>query len=76
MSLGGGYYAAMNVAVESLYNANLFVVTAAGNSNKDACSGSPSSSEHSFTVGSSNIKDFRSSFSEYGDCVDTFAPGE
>jgi len=53
LSLGGGYFEAMNTAVESMYNAGMFVVVAAGNSNKDACSGSPSSSEFAFTVGSS-----------------------
>jgi len=54
----------------------MFVVVAAGNSNKDACTGSPSSEPTAFTVGSSSIDDSRSYFSEYGECVDTFAPGE
>lgn len=54
----------------------MFVTVAAGNSNKDSCSGSPSSAPEAFTVGSSYIDDTRSYFSEYGDCVDIFAPGE
>jgi len=76
MSLGGGYTAALNQAVKNLYEGGMFVAVAAGNSNKDACSGSPSSAPEAFTVASSSIDDSRSYFSEYGDCVDTFAPGE
>jgi len=53
----------------------LTVIVAAGNSNKDACTGSPSSSEYAITVGASDIDDNRAYFSEYGDCVDIFAPG-
>ena len=75
MSLGGGYSAAINTAVQNLHDGGMFVVVAAGNSNKDSCTGSPSSSPHAFTVGSSSIDDSRSYFSEYGSCVDTFAPG-
>jgi len=75
MSLGGGYYEAINSAVENMHTEGLFVVVAAGNSNKDACTGSPSSSPYAFTVGASDITDSRAYFSEYGACVDIFAPG-
>ena len=76
MSLGGGYSAAINTAVQNLHDGGMFVVVAAGNSNKDSCTGSPAGSPHAFTVASSSIDDSRSYFSEYGSCVDTFAPGE
>ena len=76
MSLGGGSSPALDQAVQNLFDGGMFVVVAAGNSNKDACSGSPSGASAAFTVGSSYIDDTRSYFSEYGACVDIFAPGE
>jgi len=51
------------------------LIVAAGNSNKDSCTGSPSSAPEAFTVGASYIDDYRAYFSEYGECVDIFAPG-
>jgi subtilisin family serine protease len=62
--------------VTAMVNAGIFVVVAAGNSNKNACNQSPAGEPNAFTVASSNISDNRSSFSNYGDCVDMFAPGE
>jgi len=56
----------------------LFMVVAAGNDNADACSGSPSSAKDVITVGATAegvSKDTRSSFSNWGVCVDIFAPG-
>ena len=75
MSLGGGKSSAIEQAVDNLYDGGMFVVVAAGNSNKDSCTGSPSAAPKAFTVGSSDIDDARSYFSEYGSCVDIFAPG-
>ena len=51
-------------------------VVSAGNSNDDACLYRPAFSEYAFTVGSTNIIDKKSWFSNYGDCVDIYAPGE
>jgi subtilisin family serine protease len=48
---------------------------AAGNSNADACNSSPSSTTEAITVGASDINDVRASFSNWGSCVDWFAPG-
>jgi subtilisin family serine protease len=76
MSLGGSKSSASNNAVKALFNLGMTVIVAAGNSDKDSCTGSPSSSEYAITVGASNITDFRAYFSEYGSCVDTFAPGQ
>ena len=51
-------------------------MVAAGNSNNDACGGSPASAEDAFVVGASYIDDSRAYFSSWGSCVDTFAPGQ
>jgi subtilisin family serine protease len=75
MSLGGGYYAPMNTAVANSVASGVVYVVAAGNSSYDACSYSPSSTPTAVTVGSSTNTDARSYFSNYGTCVDLFAPG-
>ena len=54
---------------------NIPVVVAAGNDNTDACRGAPASELMAYTVGSTSQSDSRSSFSNYGPCVDIFAPG-
>jgi len=74
-SLGGGKYQLVNDAVQKLYAAGITPVVAAGNSNADACASSPSSSPNAITVGASDNADARASFSNFGDCVDVFAPG-
>lgn len=75
MSLGGSYSAALNLAVETASDAGIPVVVAAGNENSDACFSSPASEPAAITVGASTNTDQRSSFSNYGSCVDLFAPG-
>ena len=75
LSLGGGYSSATNTAVTNLANAGVFVAVAAGNSNADACNSSPSSAPAVTTVASSTRSDAKSSFSNYGSCVDLYAPG-
>ncbi|WP_297337457.1 S8 family peptidase [Algoriphagus sp.] len=75
MSLGGGASTSVNDAVTKMYNAGVPVMVAAGNSNANACNYSPSSAANAYTVGSSTNTDARSSFSNYGSCVDIFAPG-
>lgn len=76
LSLGGSYSRALNEIVNSVANAGVFVAVAAGNQNKDACTHSPASADRAVTVASSNKYDGRSSYSNYGSCVDIFAPGE
>jgi len=75
MSLGGGRNTALNAAVKALVASGVSTVVAAGNSNRDACSYSPASEPDAITVGSTTNTDARSSFSNYGQCVDIFAPG-
>ena len=48
---------------------------AAGNSNANACNYSPARTAHALTIGATTSTDTRSSFSNYGSCVDWFAPG-
>jgi len=75
MSLGGGFSSSVNTAVNNLVDKGITVVVAAGNSNQNACSFSPASAVSAVTVGSTTSNDSRSSFSNYGSCLDIFAPG-
>lgn len=75
MSLGGGKSPALDMAVNAAVKAGLHFAVAAGNENQDACNTSPASAENAITVGASTISDARAYFSNYGKCVDVFAPG-
>ncbi len=75
MSLGGGASSALDTAVNNSINAGVTYVVAAGNDNANACNYSPARVPNAVTVGSTTSTDARSSFSNYGSCVDIFAPG-
>ncbi|HJW46372.1 MAG TPA: S8 family serine peptidase [Lysobacter sp.] len=75
MSLGGGASTATDDAVARLVSAGVVVAVAAGNDNSNACNYSPARAASAITVGSTTSSDARSSFSNYGSCVDLFAPG-
>jgi subtilisin family serine protease len=75
LSLGGGRYAPVNEAVNGAVAAGVVVVVSAGNDNHDACLNSPASAADALTVGATTSSDVRSSFSNFGTCVDLFAPG-
>lgn len=75
MSLGGGQSTAINNAVANATAAGVTFVVAAGNETTDACTKSPASAPSAITVASSTSSDSRSSFSNFGSCVDIFAPG-
>lgn len=75
MSLGGAKSTAMDAAVGRLISDGVTVVVAAGNSNRDACNFSPARVKAAITVAASTITDARASYSNYGSCVDMFAPG-
>lgn len=75
MSLGGGASQAVDDAVNSLANSGVFLAVAAGNSNADACNTSPARAANTTTVAASDRNDARASFSNYGGCVDLYAPG-
>ena len=79
MSLSGPTSQAINQVIRQLYDANIVTIAAAGNENVNACDRSPGSSRDAVTVGSSERRgsggDARSDFSNYGSCVDIYAPG-
>jgi Subtilase family/Peptidase inhibitor I9 len=75
LSLGGLANDAMDTAIANLVAAGVTTVVAAGNSNTDACLFSPARAPQAITVASSTSADSRSSFSNYGACVDLYAPG-
>jgi subtilisin family serine protease len=75
MSLGGGANSMLDEAVRKSILAGVTYVVAAGNSNLDACTFSPARTAEALTVGASDINDRRAAFSNWGACVDIFAPG-
>ncbi|CAG8644315.1 16849_t:CDS:2 [Funneliformis caledonium] len=76
VSLGGGRSDVLNKMVKTLTKAGIHVVVAAGNSAADACEFSPASEKTAITVGATeDITDKVTSFSNFGTCVDIFAPG-
>ena len=75
MSLGGGVAPTLDTAVQRLIDSGVTVVAAAGNSNANACNHSPARVPAAFTTASSDSADQKSSFSNYGPCVDAYAPG-
>jgi len=75
MSLGGSASSALDNAVNNSINDGVTYAIAAGNSNANACNYSPARVANAITVGSTTSSDARSSFSNFGTCVDIFAPG-
>ncbi|KAF9083671.1 hypothetical protein BGX23_011236 [Mortierella sp. AD031] len=75
MSLGGGFSQAIDDAAARLYNKNIPLIVAAGNSDTDACDGSPSGAPNTFTVGASDRYDAPAYFTSWGSCVEIFGPG-
>ncbi len=75
MSLGGGASSALDAAVRNSIASGVTYAVAAGNENRDACQGSPARTAEALTVGATDTADRRASFSNYGSCVDLFAPG-
>ena len=76
LSLGGGASAALDSAITTAINAGLVAVVAAGNENQNACNVSPARVAAAITVGATTTgNDVRASFSNFGSCLDLFAPG-
>ncbi len=80
MSLGGGASAAVDTAVKNMINDGVATAVAAGNGNtggvgQDACRYSPARVTEAMTIGATDQNDSRTTWSNYGNCVDWFAPG-
>jgi subtilisin family serine protease len=75
MSLGGGASNAVDIAIANSVAAGVTYAVAAGNSNTDACTQSPARAPSALTVGATTSTDARASYSNFGTCVDLFAPG-
>lgn len=75
LSVGGALSTALNSAVNNLYASGVFVVAAAGNNNGNACNYSPGSAAVVATVSASDQSDQHVLGSNWGSCVDLYAPG-
>jgi len=75
LSLGGGYSLSFNTAIANLVNDGVVTVVAAGNETVDACTKSPASAPSAITVGATDSSDVQAWFSNYGTCLDVYAPG-
>ncbi|HET6763008.1 MAG TPA: S8 family peptidase [Longimicrobiaceae bacterium] len=75
MSLGGGANSSVDSAATGMVNAGVFTAVAAGNSNANACNYSPARASGVLTVAASDRTDTKASFSNYGSCVEVYAPG-
>jgi subtilisin family serine protease len=75
MSLGGGISTSIDTAVKNSIADGVVYAIAAGNSNRDACKFSPARVPEAITVGATTSTDARASYSNYGKCLDIFAPG-
>ena len=75
MSLGGGASSAVDQAVANSIAKGVTYGVAAGNENTNACNSSPARTPAAITVGATTNTDARASYSNYGTCLDIFAPG-
>ena len=75
MSLGGTASDALDQAVEASIASGITYAVAAGNSGVDACGFSPARATDALTVGATDRTDTMATFSNYGSCLDIFAPG-
>jgi PKD repeat protein len=75
MSLGGGASDALDTAVRNSIAAGVTYVVAAVNQGDDACKYSPARVREALTVGATGRTDAKAPSSNYGPCVDLFAPG-
>ncbi|GGT00744.1 S8 family peptidase [Streptomyces chromofuscus] len=80
MSLGGGASSSLDAAVQNSIASGVTYAIAAGNGNQggraqDACGSSPARVPAALTIGATDSTDTKASWSNYGTCVDLFAPG-
>jgi len=75
MSLSGYASSALDYAVNRLIDAGVTTVVAAGNQGYNACDYSPARVRRALTVAATSNSDNQALWSNYGGCVDIFAPG-
>ena len=75
VSLGGGASSSLDTAMRNSISDGVTYTVAAGNENVDACTTSPARVAEALTVAASTSTDARASYSNWGSCVDLFAPG-
>jgi aqualysin 1 len=78
LSLGAvmpDFISALDDAVTMLVASGITAVVAAGNDESDACTSSPARTPSAITVAASTIEDTRYKYSNFGTCIDIFAPG-
>lgn len=76
MSLGGAKDPVLDAAATGLVDSGVFTSVAAGNESQDAANVSPASAEGVFTVAASTDQDGNADFSNFGDVVEGYAPGQ
>ncbi|QSB04977.1 S8 family peptidase [Natronoglycomyces albus] len=74
-SIGGMLNTSLNNAVDAAFAAGVFFVTGAGSSNANACNFSPASAQGAYVAAATNINDTVPPQSNWGPCVDIYAPG-
>jgi subtilisin family serine protease len=75
MSLGGSASATLDTAVSNSIASGVVYALAAGNESTNACTRSPARLPAAITVGATTNTDARASYSNFGTCLDLFAPG-
>nr|XP_054759552.1 aqualysin-1-like [Lytechinus pictus] len=75
MSFSGKGSKSLDTMAKALYDSGCVLSVAASNENNDSCAKSPARIDEVITVGATDMDDHRSFFSDFGHCVDIFAPG-
>ena len=76
MALRGTKHSSLDMAITTLHNKQVLIVGSAGNTHSDACDHFPGSNNKVLRVGATTANDTLYEKSNYGRCVDVFAPGE
>ena len=66
----------IDTAIKSLLAEGIVVVAASGNEGGSACGKTPAGTQGTISVGASNYLDGEPYFTNFGECVDIFAPGQ
>ena len=75
LSIGGPSDSGLDAAVQGVIDNGITVVVSAGNASTDACTNSPAHVPDALTVAASDMSDGQAFFSNFGTCVDLYAPG-